>query len=136
MSTGIEEAKQVDDQIDDANEVVDVVQDEEQSREGLIEEVEKYVQDTKRNLAALREGLARLGVETSDSVTNFVAARLGEESIHDALRTALRGKDILIRRPFREPELKEWVRISTAPPAVQSTVLEELQKILTNINSG
>jgi hypothetical protein len=37
---------------------------------------------------------------------------------------------ILIRRPFREPELSQWVRISTAPKPILEIVLIELKTIL------
>ncbi|MBL7129811.1 MAG: histidinol-phosphate aminotransferase family protein [Candidatus Omnitrophica bacterium] len=94
------------------------------------EEIESYVADTKRNLAALRRGLSELGIVTSDSKANFVAARLGDSRVHDELREALGKQNILIRRPFREEWLKEWVRISTAPPVIQDILLGKLRKIL------
>jgi histidinol-phosphate aminotransferase len=94
------------------------------------EEVVGYIRDTKRNLASFRQGLAALGIASSDSKANFLAARLGESSIQDELRSVLRQQDILIRRPFREEALKEWVRIATAPPPVQEAILHELRKIL------
>lgn len=94
------------------------------------EELENYLRDTKRNLASFRQGLAALGLASSESKANFLAARLGAPRIHDELRTALWQQNILIRRPFREEALKEWVRIATAPPPVQEIVLGELREIL------
>lgn len=93
-------------------------------------ELENYLRDTKRNLASFRQGLAALGIASSDSQANFLAVRLGEPRIHNELRAALWQQNILIRRPFREEALKEWVRIATAPPPVQEVVLGELGKIL------
>lgn len=94
------------------------------------EEVEDYIRDTKRNLASFRQGLAALGIASSDSKANFLAARLGGSRVQDELRTVLRQQNILIRRPFREEALKKWVRIATAPPPVQQAIIHELRKIL------
>lgn len=93
-------------------------------------EVASFLWHTKRNLAELRKGLDKLGVATSESKANFVAARLGERSIHDKLRRVLGEKGILIGVPFREEWLKEWVRISTAPAKVQKVLLKELGLML------
>lgn len=93
-------------------------------------EVQQYLEDSRENLRALRLGLGRLGIAASDSKANFVAVRLGGEERYSELRLALREKDILIRRPFREPALREWVRISTAPPQVQEALLEEIRTFL------
>ena len=94
-------------------------------------EVSSFIADTKKNLVALRKGLAELGIQVSDSRANFIAAKLGEQKIHDGLRDAMRDRDILIRRPFREEWLKEWVRISTAPIEIQRIFLDNLRRILT-----
>lgn len=96
-----------------------------------LEELECYINDNRNNLKQLREGLAELGIASSDSMANFVAARLGEYSIHEQLREILRNYRILIRRPFREEHLKEWVRISTSPPDIQSILLGEIKRIIT-----
>lgn len=96
-----------------------------------LDELEGYINDNRNNLKKLREGLAELGIASSDSRANFIAARLGEYSIHEQLRESLRDHQILIRRPFREDHLKEWVRISTAPPDIQSILLGELKRIIT-----
>ena len=94
-------------------------------------EVDSYLKDTRNNLKALKKGLNDLGIATSGSKANFVAARLGKKNIHDRLRQALRDKhNILIRRPFREEHLKEWVRISTAPPEIQKILLGEVKDAL------
>ena len=94
------------------------------------EEMEKYVEETKRNLSHLKKSLSHIGIESSDSKANFVTARIGPIEVHDALRNTLQAKDILIRPPFREPELREWVRISTAPIQVQMILLQDLELIL------
>lgn len=93
-------------------------------------EVQKYLDDTKENLRSLRIELGKLGIASSDSKANFLAARLGGEEGYDELKRVLREKDILIRRPFREPALREWVRISTAPPSVQEVLLKEIRTVL------
>lgn len=96
-----------------------------------IHEVEIYLKETKDNRDALRQGLSELGIQSSDSKANFIAARLGAARIHDELRESLGKQNILIRRPFREEWLKEWVRISTAPYDIQNTLLNELRNIVT-----
>lgn len=93
-------------------------------------EMERYVAETRRNLKSLREGFAALGIETSDAKANFLAARIGDPELCEQLRVNLREQGILIRRPFREPELKDWVRLSTAPPEVQEKLLGELARLL------
>ena len=93
-------------------------------------EVLHYLKDARKNLGFLREKLSGMGIVTSDSRANFVAVKLGPEERHDELRRSLRQKDILIRRPFRETALSEWVRISTAPPPVQEVLLEEIRQVL------
>jgi histidinol-phosphate aminotransferase len=93
-------------------------------------ELTSYIDDTKKNLKTLRQGFAELGISTSDSKANFIAVKLGNQRIHDELREALAEKDILIRRPFREENLKEWVRISSAEPQIQKIILEKTKEIL------
>lgn len=95
-----------------------------------LDEVATYIEDTRKNLSDLRRGLSALGITSSDSRANFVAVRLGEAENHERLRAALAGQDILIRRPFREPFLREWVRISTAPPGIQAILLQEIRRIV------
>ena len=94
------------------------------------EECLSYVRDTRRNREWLCRQLDQLGIPYSHSRANFLAIRLGDPRIHDGLRIALAKQDILIRRPFREEQLKEWVRISTAPPGVQEILISELKKLL------
>jgi histidinol-phosphate aminotransferase len=94
------------------------------------DEVLSFITDTRKNLVELRKGLAGLGIHSSESKANFVAAKLGGQRIHDGLRNALGDLDILIRRPFREERLKEWVRISTAPHEIQKVLLDNLRRIL------
>ncbi len=95
-----------------------------------LDEVSTYIEDTRKNLSDLRRGLSELGITSSDSRANFIAMRLGAAENHERLREALAGQDILIRRPFREPFLQEWVRISTAPPEIQDILLQEIRRIV------
>ena len=95
-----------------------------------LEEVNTYLEDTRKNLFDLRRVLGELGITSSDSRANFLAVRLGKAENHERLRAALAIQDILIRRPFREPFLHEWVRISTAPPAIQDILLQEIRRIV------
>lgn len=93
------------------------------------DEVETYLKDTKENILSLRSELKKIGIISSDSRANFVAAKIGPPVIVDTLRQRLKKRDILIRRPFREPQLSHWTRISSSPPEVQTLVLRFLKEI-------
>jgi histidinol-phosphate aminotransferase len=94
------------------------------------EEMADYLGKNRENLESLRRGLTELGIACSQSRANFLAVRLGNTSVADALRRVLYDRGILIRRPFREPELSAWVRISTAEAAIQDVLLSELKTVL------
>ena len=95
-----------------------------------LDEVKAYTNETRENLNILRQGLLELGIPTSSSKANFLAVKLGEKRFHDELKKSLGEKNVLIRRPFREKNLQNWVRISTAPPKIQELLLRELREIL------
>lgn len=96
------------------------------------DEFRHYVEETKESLSYLKTSLNNLGITTSDSCTNFLAARLG--AIVDGVEVTeyLQKSNILIRRPFREKYLKEWVRIGTAPLEVEKLMIKELVSFLHN----
>ncbi len=90
----------------------------------------EFVNKTGEDLAFLKEGFSELGIETSESVTNFLAARLGKcVSVND-IKNQLWQEGILIRRPFAEPHLHEWVRIGTAPIKYEKRLLEVIKEII------
>ncbi len=93
------------------------------------DEIHSYINNIKTNLAEFRKCFSELGIPTSDSKTNFLAVRLSSQQVQDELRATLNSKDILIRRHFREENLKEWIRIGAGPLHIQSIVIDELKKI-------
>lgn len=99
------------------------------------DEYRSYVEHTRVNREAMLRAFSALGIATTESCANFVVARLGPAPVHAALREALHRHGILIRRPFHQEWLKEWVRINTAPPYVQETLFEELRRVLTKESS-
>lgn len=94
------------------------------------EEYLSYIRETAINRESFCRKLDELGIRYSKSVGNFLAIRLGEAATHDLWRQQLAQKNILIRRPFREAQLNQWVRVSTAPEEIQCVMIEELKKIL------
>ena len=59
--------------------------------------------------------LQELGIETSNSKTHFVTAKLGDKVDLDDFRACARKEKYLLRRPFSENELSKWVRIGLLP---------------------
>ena len=94
------------------------------------QEMERFVLETAASRDYLRAALAELGIATSDSRANFVAARLGPRLDGDRAARQLRESGILIRRPFREPHLREWLRVGTAPLPVMERLVAGLRGLL------
>ena len=92
-------------------------------------EYQGFARETAESLAEFKAGIEALGFQASDSVANFMTVRIGRE-LAEQWRVALAREDILIRRPFREPYLNEWVRISTASAEVLRHVIEVLRGLL------
>jgi histidinol-phosphate aminotransferase len=93
--------------------------------------VYSFVSSTKESLKYMNEGLNRIGVETSPSVSNFLAARLGKFISVVEIREILNKEDILIRRPFEEAHLFEWIRLGTAPIRYEKRVLDVIENAIT-----
>lgn len=100
------------------------------------DEFASFVAETRECLAFVLDGLRELGVPASDSVANFFAARLGGRLDTDAFRERLRGEGILVRRPFREAHLAEWVRIGTGPKDAMQRVLDVAAELLSAAKRG
>ncbi len=91
------------------------------------EELFCFVRTALKNLQYFKDGFIELGIETSKSVGNFLAVRLGKYIPGNEVRIRLQSEGILLRRPFSESHLSEWVRIGTAS-------IQHEQYILTVIN--
>ena len=89
-----------------------------------------FVETTSKNLQYFKNGFAELGIETSKSVANFIAARIGKYISETELRGRLQKEGILIRRPFAEPHLGEWTRIGAAPIQHERQVLDLIKEMM------
>jgi histidinol-phosphate aminotransferase len=94
------------------------------------QEFRDFIKESAESLKFFKEGFATLGIETSDSVGNFLAARIGRYVTVSDLVARLQGENILLRRPFSEPHLQEWVRIGTAPLHCEQRVLDVVKEMM------
>ncbi|MBF0517051.1 MAG: histidinol-phosphate aminotransferase family protein [Nitrospirae bacterium] len=99
------------------------------------EEIFTFTKETRHCLQYLKDKFAEMGIETSRSVANFLAARLGVHFSGEQLSERLRNMGILLRRPFREEHLRQWTRIGTAP-VEQLTPLLEMSKELVRLSKS
>lgn len=94
------------------------------------EEIYTFIEETRESLQFLKDGLLRLGVESSQSVANFLAARFGRFFSGEELRRRLKEEDVLIRMPFREEILKEWTRIGTDSKEIMQKVINAAKQMV------
>lgn len=99
------------------------------------EEFERFAESIRQSLAEFKGSLASMGLEASNSVANFLTVRLGSE-LANHWRLELSKRDILIRRPFRENALRDWVRISIADRDTQREILEVLRGLMAHDGIG
>ncbi len=71
-----------------------------------------YQQEVAASKQVLREGMARLGVDWRDTAANFVLLFLPDHGRTANLTARLKQRGILIRRPFTEPWLAGWCRVT------------------------
>jgi histidinol-phosphate aminotransferase len=100
------------------------------------EEIFSFLRETEKDRAYLTGGFHDLGIETSDSVCNFIAARLGRYIPVIDIKNILEAQGILIRRPFEEEHLREWVRLGTAPVPSEEKVLAVVREALAGGEGG
>lgn len=103
---------------------------------GNQEELFSFIKDTRQSLQFLKEGLAKLGIDTSEAVANFLAARFGKYISGEELSARLKKRGILVRRPFREKHLWEWTRIGTGPIADLQHLLDVAEEMLAAKREG
>ncbi len=87
------------------------------------DELKRYLQETTLAMKYLKKSLEHLDIRTSESKANFLAAEIGSFVNPIELADFLASHDFLVRRPFREKCLKNWMRIGT------SSIDEEKQLI-------
>lgn len=89
-----------------------------------------FIEDTHKALNFLKDGFAKLDIDTSKSVANFLAARLGKYISGEELSSRIREEGILLRRPFRESHLWEWSRIGTGPIPYMQKLLDTAEEMM------
>lgn len=89
-----------------------------------------FVQTTLKNLQYFKDRFSELGIETSKSVANFLAVRIGKYISETELRSRLQKEGVLIRRPFAEPHLSEWTRIGTAPIQYEQRIVDLIKEMM------
>ncbi|MBF0320225.1 MAG: histidinol-phosphate aminotransferase family protein [Nitrospirae bacterium] len=94
------------------------------------EEILSFTKETRKCLQYLKDRFAAMGIETSRSVANFLAARLGTQFSGEQMSLNLRDKGILLRRPFREEHLRQWTRIGTAPVEKLDLILDMSKELI------
>jgi len=94
------------------------------------EELFCFVRTALKSLQYFKDGFAELGIETSKSVSNFLAVRLGKYISGDEIRIRLESEGILLRRPFPESHLSEWVRIGTASIQHEKHILDVTKEMM------
>ena len=87
-----------------------------------------YAAEVRASREALREGLARLGIQTYPSEANFVIARFGPTA-PDVL-SRLRSRGILVRDRSGHPLLVGTLRIGVGTRDDTARVIEALDKVL------
>ena len=92
-----------------------------------------FVEDTRKGLAFLKDGFRKLDIDTSKSVANFLAARLGRYISGEEASLRLKEKGILLRRPFREKNLWEWTRIGTGPVPYMQQLLSVVEEMISSV---
>ncbi|HWA83732.1 MAG TPA: histidinol-phosphate transaminase [Fimbriimonadaceae bacterium] len=91
-------------------------------------EFSRFIAETAVSREHLARGLNSLGVRTSESRANFLAAKFGPALDGAAVSDHLKQFGFLIRRPFREKHLKDWSRVGTLPIAQQTEMLSHLRE--------
>lgn len=95
-----------------------------------LDEFYSFIKETARALKFLKDGFAKLDIDTSKSVANFLAARLGKYLPGEEISSMLKKEDILLRRPFREKHLCEWTRIGTGPASYMQRLLDVIEEVI------
>jgi histidinol-phosphate/aromatic aminotransferase/cobyric acid decarboxylase-like protein len=94
------------------------------------EEIYTFIEETRESLQFLKDGLLSLGVESSQSVANFLVARFGRYFSGEELSRRLKEESVLIRMPFREEYLKEWTRIGTDSKEIMQKVINVAKEMV------
>lgn len=77
--------------------------------------VADYIEEVKRVRKQFLAFLSAHGIDAVESNTHFVTCRLGAKLDLDRFRAEAKERHYLVRRPFSQPWMKEWVRIGLLP---------------------
>jgi len=101
-----------------------------------LDELFGFVKETHKSLDFLKDGFKKMGIDTSCSVANFLAARLGKVNSCGDVSARLKKEGLLLRRPFREKHLWEWTRIGTGPISHMRRLLDIVEEIVPATRKG
>ena len=90
-----------------------------------ISEMELYVKTVIRGRSYLVQELSKRGFEAVDSDTNFILVKFPEGS---NIVTRLLAKGMLVRRPFTQPFMQGWTRITVGDITDMNKLLAVLGK--------
>lgn len=91
-----------------------------------------YAAEVRASRQELREGLARLGVESHPSEANFVIARFGDTA--PLIRRQLRDKGVLVRDRSGHPLLRGTLRIGVGTREDTARLLQALAEVLSGLD--
>ena len=92
--------------------------------------LKKYLKETKESLDYLKKSLTSMGIEVSNSRANFVTAKIGTLVDCNNFIDEMRQYGFLIRMPFREKKLSDWLRIGTINMAIEREFIDKLQEVI------
>jgi len=92
--------------------------------------LEDYRKQIKESKAFLMSELGRLGIKYRDAHGNFMLIYCPDEGKTKGLTEKLKKKKILVRRPFEEPYLFGWIRITMGSIEDSKILAEALKTIL------
>jgi len=93
------------------------------------EEIAANVAEVLASRNRFEAGIQALGFETTPSAANFLTFRLGK-TLAEAWRERLAAEGILVRQPFREETLSDWVRVSIGSQDVHDRALRILGELV------
>lgn len=92
--------------------------------------LEEYQETIKESKCFLIRELEKLNIKSRNSHGNFILIYFPDSGITKDMANKLKSKKILIRRPFEEPYLKGWSRVTVGSLQDSNIFVKALQNIL------
>lgn len=96
--------------------------------------LDDYRKSVKESKSFLIKELERLNFKCRDTHANFILVYFPKEGITKAMTQKLKERRILIRRPFEEPYLKGWCRITVGSLQDAHTFIKTVREILKQVD--